>query len=129
MGEVEESRDPPTQGIIGAAMAVPRELGPGFLEPVYHAALALEFDARLITYHHEVELPVHYKGQRLDVSYRPDVVCYDSVIVEVKALSRLSGVEEAQVINYLKATGLAVGLLLNFGTPSLCFKRFVLTRT
>ena len=74
-----------------------------------------------------MELPVTYKGQKLATHYRADFVCYDSVIVEVKALDRLSGVEEAQVINYLKITGNEVGLLVNFGRVSLEYRRLVLS--
>ena len=73
----------------------------------------------------EAELPVYYKGERLTCSYRADFVCYDEVIVELKALKAITGVEEAQVLNYLKATGLGRGLLLNFGCPRLEFKRLV----
>jgi GxxExxY protein len=106
-------------------MEVHRELGCGFLEAVYQEALAVELRLRTIPHRREVDLPVSYKGQRLNTTYRADFICYDRVIVELKALKRLSGVEEAQIINYLKATGMETGLLLNFGTPSLQYKRFV----
>jgi GxxExxY protein len=121
---VDRPSDPKTYAVIGAAMEVHRQLGSGFLEAVYQAAMVLELSARKVPFQREVELAVFYKGQKLDVSYRADFICYDKVVVELKALSELSGVEESQLINYLKATGHDTGLLVNFGAKSLDYKRF-----
>lgn len=77
----------------------------------------------------EIKLPLQYKGQVLDTKYCADFICFNSVVVELKALARMSGTEEAQVINYLKATGHEVGLLINFGARSLEHRRFVLTKS
>jgi len=116
-----EENDPQTYAIIGAAMEVHRELGSGFLEAVYQEALALELAKRLIPHHREVMLPIHYKGERLCCAYRADFICFDDVIVELKAQSALTAVDRAQVYHYLKATGYHRGLLLNFGAKSLQF--------
>jgi len=119
--------DPRTYAIIGAAMEVHAQLGCGFLEAIYQEALELEFAQRGIPFQPQVEIPVFYKGTRLESFYKADFVCYGSVIVELKAISQLGGIEEAQVINYLKATGMKVALLLNLGARSLQYKRFVLS--
>jgi len=121
-------RDKRTYAIIGAAMEVHRELGSGFLEAVYHEALTLEMTSRNIEFVHEVELPVIYKGQQLTTSYRADFICFDKVILEIKALGEFSTLHGAQILNYLKATGSGVGLLINFGAESLQYKRFVNTK-
>jgi GxxExxY protein len=100
-------------------------LGNGFLEAVYQSAFKLELLNRKIPFEVEKELPVFYKGQRLEICYRADVICYGKIIVELKALDRLTSKEESQLLNYLSATRLRVGLLINFGSRGkLEWKRF-----
>jgi len=106
-------------------MEVHRELGPGFLEAVYQQALALELAEREIPFLREVDLPVFYKARQLNTVYRADFICFASVVVELKAITALTRVEEAQIINYLRATRYEVGLLLNFPSSSLEYRRFV----
>ena len=118
-----ETRDPETYAILGAAMDVHRELGHGFLEIVYQTAMALEFAQREIAFQAEVPLPIRYKGKLLSCSYRADFICFETVLVETKAISQLTGADRAQVINALKATGLKRGLLINFGAASLQYER------
>ncbi|MCC7177807.1 MAG: GxxExxY protein [Acidobacteria bacterium] len=117
--------DPETYAIIGAAMAVHTELGCGFLEAVYKAALAIELRRRGMPFEREVALPIVYRGEPLPLSYRVDVICARAVIVEVKAAPGLSGIDHAQIINYLRASHLQRGLLLNFGARSLEYRRVV----
>jgi len=112
--------------IIGAAMEVHKELGSGFLENVYQEALELEIQKQEIPYEREKLLNIFYKGQKLKKHYVADFVFYDKIVVELKALGELSSDHEAQVLNYLKASGFKLGLLLNFGTKSLQYKRMVL---
>lgn len=116
--------DPRTYAMIGAAMEVHRELGPGFLEGVYQDALEIEFQLRGIPYVREKGISISYKGQPLQHLYRADFICYDAVLVETKALKQLSSADVSQILNYLKATGLKVSLLINFGKPSLEHRRF-----
>jgi len=103
--------------IQGAIFDVNREMGSGFLEAVYQECLALEFTARKIPFQQLVPLELVYKGQRLQQFYQPDFICFDKIIVELKAVQRLAPEHRAQVLNYLKATGLRVGVLVNFGSP------------
>lgn len=121
--------DPRTYAIIGAAMEVHKQLGCGFLEAVYQEALAIELSKRNIPFRREAQLPIHYKETLLATAYCVDFICFESVIIELKALAHMSGTEEAQVINYLKATGYEIGLLLNFGARSLQQRRFVLSKS
>jgi GxxExxY protein len=112
--------------IIGACMEVHKQLGAGFLEPVYQEALAVELSEWGIPFEKEKELSIKYKGIPLVKKYIADFICYNKIILEIKALNKLTSEHEAQILNYLKATGIKLGLLVNFGGPSLKFKRIVL---
>jgi len=101
--------------LVGAAMAVYNQLGPGFLEAVYQEALEIELAERGIPFVSQKELRILYKGQPLKKTYISDLTCYEKIIVELKAIDRLTGKDTAQLLNYLKATGLRLGLLINFG--------------
>ena len=109
--------------IIGCMMTVHSELGCGFLEKVYKEALEREFTDKGIPFKREVNLKIYYKGTPLQQDYIADFVCYDKIIVELKAISKISDIEKAQVINYLKATGYELGILANFGETSLKTER------
>ncbi|MEM8495187.1 MAG: GxxExxY protein [Planctomycetota bacterium] len=122
---MEPKRDPKTYAVIGAAMEVHRELGPGFLERAYQDALEIEFENRDIPMRREVSVPIRYKGRSLRSDYRADFICFDDLLIETKAQKALTDIDYAQVIHYLKATGFNIGLLLNFGERSLNHKRFV----
>ena len=112
--------------IIGCCMEVHSELGCGFLEAVCQEALELSFMDTEIPFEREVQLDVFYKGRELNKKYFADFICFDEVIVELKAVNQLSDVHYAQVLNYLKATGKRVGLLVNFGAKSLQYKRVII---
>ena len=112
--------------IVGSAMEVHNQLGAGFAEAVYQEAMAFEFTHRGIPFVPQKRLRITYKGVTLACEYVADFVCFDAVIVEIKAIRETGAREEAQVINYLKATGLPVGVLINFGDPGrLDWSRFV----
>ena len=98
-----------------------------FLEAVYQEALEREFKGQKIPFKRQPVIRIAYKGKSLDKIYQPDFVYFGEVIVEIKAISSLSGIKEAQLINYLKANGLKVGLLINFGAKSLEYKRLIYT--
>ena len=113
--------------VIGAALRVYNNLGSGFLEAVYQEALAIEFDKSGIPYEKEKELKILYNGIELKQSYKTDFLCYDSIVVELKAVSLLEQCHKSQVLNYLSATKFKLGLLLNFGNhEKLEFERIVL---
>lgn len=114
-----------TRAIIGAAMEVHSNLGAGFLESVYEEALAIEFTLQKVPYERQKAISVMYKGEKAK-DFFCDFLVGEKVLVELKALKAITSVEEAQILNYLKATGMQVGLLINFGERSLKYKRLVL---
>ena len=111
--------------IIGACMKVHQELGYGFLEPVYQEGVAIQFQQEEIPYEREKELLIYFKGIELEKKYVADFIVFGKIILELKALSKLTTDHEAQVLNYLKATKFRLGLLVNFGQPKLVYKRLV----
>jgi GxxExxY protein len=119
-------RDHQTHAILGALIEVHRQPGSGFVEAVYQEAAALEFGDQHIPSEREVPLVVRCEGTPLECYFRADVICYGEVLVELKAVERLTNVHQAQVINYLKATGLKRALLVNFGAARLEYRRIVL---
>ena len=108
-----------TEQIIGAAIEVHRQIGPGLLESSYQVCFCRELELRRIPFRRQVELPVVYKGVRLDAGYRIDVVVADRVIVELKSVEKILPVHEAQLLTYLRLSGLRVGFLINFNVPVL----------
>ena len=115
--------------IVGACFNVYNDKGCGFLEPVYQECLEIELAAQAIPFRAQPELKLSYRGHELKQTYRPDLLCYHKVVVEVKAVSSVVEEHRAQVLNYLHASGLKLALLVNFGHhPKLEYERFALTR-
>ncbi len=115
--------------IIGAAIEVHKELGYGFLESVYEEAMVIESNVRKIPHETQVKLNIHYKDQALEKEFIADYIGFEKIVAEFKCISKLTKVEEAQIINYLKATGMKVGLLINFGSKGkLEWKRYVFSK-
>ena len=110
--------------IIGAAMEVHRTLGQGFLESVYQEALEIEMSKREIPFSSQTKIQIHYKDIPMEHYFVADFVCYDKIIVELKSVSTVLPEHEAQIINYLRATGFKLGILLNFNEESLYYKRY-----
>jgi len=116
--EIEE-KDPRTSSIIGAAIEVHRQIGPGLLESAYEECLCHELHLRGLPFERQVALPVTYKGVKLDCVYKIDLIVQQEIVVELKAIEKLLPVHEAQLLTYLKISGKHVGLLINFNSPLL----------
>ena len=126
MGDLELMYEEETYAIRGAIYEVYTTLGTGFLEGVYQEALELELAARGIPYKSQSEISIMYKGTRLQQKYRADIVCFDKIILELKAVKQLLPEHSAQLQNYLRATGMKLGLLVNFcHHPGVEIKRVV----
>jgi GxxExxY protein len=118
-----------TYRILGACFEVYNEMGCGFLEPVYQECLEIELDKQKIPFEPQKVLKLNYMGKELEKTYQADFVCFGSVILEIKAVSRLTGEHRAQILNYIHATGIDVGLLVNFGHfPKIEHERFLSRR-
>jgi len=115
--------------IIGACFEVYNDKGHGFVEPVYQACTEIELHHLAIPFSSQKELDLYYRGKKLPLTYIPDLICFDKIIVELKAVKQIDDAHRAQLINYLRATGFELGLLVNFGHhPGLQWERIVLTR-
>jgi GxxExxY protein len=114
--------------IVGAAMEVSNQLGCGFLEAVYQEALGIELVERQIPHEQQKLIEIYYKEHVLNKEYIADFLCHGRIVIEIKAIKRITGIEEAQILNYLKATNLPLGLIVNFGAPQLEWKRYVNTK-
>jgi GxxExxY protein len=124
-----ELRDPLTHSIIGAAIEVHRHLGPGLLESAYEECLTYELSSRNLAVRRQLALPISYKGQTLELGYRPDMVIEDKVVLELKCVEKLIPVHDAQLLTYLRLSGIERGLLINFLSSPLIngIKRLVRT--
>ena len=115
--------------IIGACFEVYNNKGSGFTEPIYQECLSKEFKIQSVPHIAQPELPLTYKGLPLEQKFRPDFICYDKIIVEIKSVSALTDAHRAQILNYLHSTGFELGLLINFGVyPKLSYERFACNR-
>ncbi len=114
--------------IIRAAFVVANELGCGFLEAVYQKALSIEFQDRAIPFESQKQIAISYKGNLLKKEYIAGFICFENIIVEIKAIKKITETEEAQLLNYLKATRKPLGLIINFGNPQLEWKRYAHTK-
>ena len=108
-----------TERVLGAAIAVHKHLGPGLLESVYEACLCREFDIQGIVYKRQVPLPIEYKGVHLDAGYRMDLVVEDQIVLELKSVEELLPIHEAQLMTYLRLSGMKIGFLMNFNVAVL----------
>ena len=112
-------KDPLSQKVIGAAIEVHRALGPGLLESAYEVCLCLELTKVGVTFKRQVEMPVSYKGKRIDCGYRADLIIEGTLLVELKSVDRLLPIHQAQLLTYLKLSGIRTGLLINFNSKVL----------
>jgi GxxExxY protein len=117
--ENEEGKDPRTSPIIGAAIEVHRHLGPGLLESAYEECLCHELHLRGLPFKRQIDLPISYKGLKLDCGYKIDLIVQDTVLLELKSVEKLHPIHEAQLLTYLRLTEKPVGLLINFNVPLL----------
>ena len=122
MQTIESTYKQELYSIVGAAMEVQNVMGQGFSELVYHDALNIELELRGIPYETEKPIAINYKGKQLERTYKADLVCYDRIVVELKSVDKLKAEHTAQLLNYLKATGSPMGILINFGEKPLHYK-------
>lgn len=121
-------KDPRTHQIIGAAMEVHNEMGPGHLEAVYHECLEIEFELRQMVFISKPKLSLYFKNRKLKKHYEPDFIVFEKIVVEIKAQKILTRNDSAQIINSLKSSRHEIGLLINFGETSLKFHRFIYSK-